>query len=96
MIGTAGNGIPNPDWDEVYYANHTVKAVMWKQGLYSTAVTSNNLNYCYAGRGRSIGFIRPWRERLFILDLKKICMFYYEVPRQVRIAPSPPQLIASF
>lgn len=32
------------------------------------------------GRGRSISFIKPWRERLLIVDHKKMTLSYYNIP----------------
>lgn len=32
------------------------------------------------GRGRSFAFLKPWRERLVIVDHKKMILSYYQIP----------------
>lgn len=42
------------------------------------------------GRGRSFSFIKPWRERLIIVDHKKMTLSYYNVPEGYDWENQPP------
>jgi hypothetical protein len=40
------------------------------------------------GRGRSLSFLKPWRERLVIVDHKKMTLSYYQLPDGSVVPPA--------
>jgi hypothetical protein len=48
------------------------------------------------GRGRSLSFLKPWRERLVVVDHKKMTLTYYQISDGSRILFPLSSLISPF